>query len=121
MPFKRMLEDLVNRVPGGDAALFADKEDEAIAAYTAAEDTEYGIKVVGAHHGILLRRAREVLSGMRMGDTREIIFEHEKLQVLASLVDGQYYLVLTFSGIENLGRARYEMRRAVKDIAQELG
>ncbi len=121
MPFKRMLEDLVNRVPGAEAALFADNEDEAIAAYTAAEESEYGIKFVGAHHGILLRKAKEVLTGMEMGEAKEIIFEHEKFQVLAGPVDSHYYIVLTFRGIENLGRARYEFRRTVKEFAKEIG
>jgi predicted regulator of Ras-like GTPase activity (Roadblock/LC7/MglB family) len=121
MPFKRMLENLVNRVPGAEAALFADNEDEAVAAYTAAEDTEYGIKFVGAHHGILLRKASQAISGLNMGQTREIIFRHEKFQVLATPVNSQYYLVLTFRGMENLGRARYELRQTVKDIAQEIG
>jgi predicted regulator of Ras-like GTPase activity (Roadblock/LC7/MglB family) len=121
LAFKRMLEDLVNRVPGAEAAVFADQDGEAIAAYTAAEDTEYGIKFVGAHHGILLRRAGEMLAGMDMGQTKEIIFQHERFHVLTSPLDSQYYLVLTFQGLENLGRARFELRRTVKDIAKEIG
>lgn len=120
MPFKRMLEDLVNRVPGATAALFADQEDEAVAAYTSAEDTEYGIKFVGAHHGILLRKARDMLSGMKMGETKHVIFQHEKLHVIASPVDSDYYLVLTFNGIENLGRARRELAHTAGEFLKEI-
>ncbi len=119
--FREILEDLVERTPGAIAAVFADWEGEAVGAYTSGEETDYDIKVVGAHHGILLDRTRQVLKGMDLGQAKEITFQMDKFHVLTAPVNGEYYVVLTIHARNNPGQAKHALRQAVVKIREEIG
>ncbi len=80
MELQQILETLVETTPGARAAVLADWEGEAVVAYTSGEETDYNIKFVGAHQGIILDRAREMLERIAHGDSpSEIAFSHENV------------------------------------------
>lgn len=120
MPLQRILEGLVERVPGARAAVLADGEGESVAAYTAGEGTDYDIKFIGAHHGIILNRARRLLGQLQLGETRELTFVQDQFQVLTAAVNHDYYVVLTLDSQTALGRARYELRQALAQLKKEI-
>ena len=120
MRLRQILEDLVERAPGVSAAILADWEGESVAAYTSGEDTDYEIKFVGAHHGIILRRAREMIDRLAMGEAREITFSQERFHVITVPVNRDYYLVLVLGPAALPARARPEIQKAVKDIEKDI-
>jgi len=120
MPFRTILEELVERVPGARAAVLADWEGEAVAAYTSGEGTDYDIKFIGAHHGIILDHARQVLAELHLGQAREISFVQEQFHVLTAPVNSEYYVVLTLGPDTPLGRARFELRQALSQLKKEI-
>jgi len=120
MPFQGILEELVERVPGARAAVLADWEGESVSAYTSGEGTDYDIKFIGAHHGILLDHARKVLDQLKLGQAQEISFVQDNFHVLTAPVSRDYYVVLTLSSQAVLGRARFELRQAVAQIKKEI-
>jgi predicted regulator of Ras-like GTPase activity (Roadblock/LC7/MglB family) len=120
MPFRRILEELVERVPGARAAVLADWEGESVAAYTSGEGTDYDIKFIGAHHGIILEHARKVLTELKLGQTQELSFVQEKFHVLTAPVNSAYYVVLTLRPEAALARARFELRQALTRLKKEI-
>jgi len=120
MPFKAILEELVERVPGARAAVLADWEGESVAAYTSGEGTDYDIKFIGAHHGIILEHARKVLTELKLGQAQELSFVQEQFQVLTVTVNSEYYVVLTLSPGTQLGHARFQLRQALAQLKKEM-
>ena len=120
MPFKAILEQLVERVPGAIAAVLADWEGEAVSAYTSGEGTDYNIKFIGAHHGILLGHARKMLTELQLGQAREINFVMDNFHVLTAAVNREYYVVLALAPETSLALARFELRQALTRLKQEI-
>jgi len=120
MPFRTILEELVEGVPGARAAVLADWEGESVAAYTSGEGTDYDIKFIGAHHGIILEHARQVLTELKLGQAQEISFVQEQFQILTAPVNSEYYVVLTLSPESPLGRARFQLRQALTRLKKEM-
>jgi len=121
MRLDRILEDLVESVPGARAAVLADWEGEAVVSYTSGEQTDYEIKFVGAHHGILLERAREMIKRLSLGNTREISFVMDRFNVITAPVNSEYYLVLTMAPRSAPAMARMSMRKAMTEIERDIG
>lgn len=121
MGLKQIIEDLVEKTPGAIAAVLADWEGEAVVAYTSGEQTDYNIKFVGAHHGIILAKAREMIERLDLGQTRQISFSQQNLQIITIPVNSDYYLVLTLNPQSNPGYARVPLKKAVREIEADIG
>ena len=120
MQLDQILETLVESVSGARAAVLADWEGEAVVAYTSGEDTDYDIKFVGAHHGIILTRAREMIERLSMGQPREITFLHDHFHVVTVPVNRDYYLVLTLRAGALPAMARHKAGKAAREIEREI-
>jgi predicted regulator of Ras-like GTPase activity (Roadblock/LC7/MglB family) len=123
MRLRQILEELVKGLPGATAAVLADWEGEAVAAFCAgrgSEEEEYNIRFVGAHHGIILTRAREMIARLAQGEARELVFSHQYLRVLTVPVNHEYYVVLTLEARAWPFLARSALRRAVAAIEAEI-
>lgn len=119
MPFKKLLGDLVERVPGAQGAIIADWEGEAVDQVGLLDD--YELKVMGAHKGILLYNMRDV--AQRLGDDqlKEIVVTTELAQTLVLPVNDDYFLVFTLDRSDVLGRALFEARRCILALKKEIG
>ena len=120
MRLQQILEELVEKIPGAKAAVLADWEGEAVVAYTSGEDTDYEIKFVGAHHGILLDRAREMIERLALGQARQLVFSHEKFNVITAPVNSDYYLVVTVGPRTPAALASYAVKKALKEIEADI-
>jgi len=120
MRLRQILEDLVEGVPGARAAVMADWDGESVAAYTSGEQTDYEIKVVGAHEGIILNLARQLLKRLALGDAKEIAFLHENFHVITAPINQDYYLVLTLQAHTLPALAKPALKNAVEKIIQEI-
>lgn len=118
MPFKTLLNSLVERVPGALGAIIADWEGEAVAHVGIMDD--YDLKVIGAHKGVVLHNMREVVDRLGNDDLREIVITTKQAQTLILPVTKEYYLVLTLDRSDMLGRALMEARRCVQALYREI-
>ncbi len=121
MLLEMILEHLVTSVPGARAAILADWEGEAVVTYTGNGRDEYEIKFVGAHHGILLNRARELAARVSLGRARQMEFVMDSFSVITAPVNDEYYLVLTMEPGALAPRARPAIYRAVREIEEDIG
>lgn len=120
MRLNEILETLVENVPGANAAILADWEGEAVATYTSGENTDYNIKFVGAHHGLLLGKAREMIERLSLGQPREITFLQDLFHVITIPINQDYYLVLTLLPDSIPAMAKHKASRAAREIEIEI-
>lgn len=118
MPFKSLLNALIERVPGAQGAILADWEGEAVEHVGAMDD--YDLKVIGAHKGVVLHSMREVVARLGNDELKEIIITTQHTQTLILPVTKDYYLVLTLDRSDMLGRALLEARRCIQALYREI-
>ncbi len=118
MPFKALLNSLVERVPGAQGAIIADWEGEAVEQAGLMDD--YDLKVIGAHKGVILHNMREVVDRLGNDELKEIVVTTKEAQTLILPVTKEYYLVLTLDRSDMLGRALLEARRCIQALYREI-
>lgn len=118
MPFKTLLNSLVERVPGAQGAIIADWEGESVEQVGIMDD--YDLKVIGAHKGVILHNMREVVDRLGNDELKEIVVTTKEAQTLILPVTKDYYLVLTLDRSDMLGRALLEARRCIRALYQEI-
>lgn len=115
MPFQYLLTNLLVDVPGAHGAIFLDPEGEFVE-YVTRRATPYQLKVEGAYHGLLLRRAARLLRGAEGGEVEKLVVAGTQLKVLSRRLKGGYYLVLVMEPNAPTGLAS----RAVEVVAAAL-
>ena len=118
MPFKKLLNELVETVPGGRGAIIVDWEGEAVD--QAGPMDEYELKLVGAHKGVILHNLRDVVGRLGKEDLQEVVVTTRNLQILILPVTVDYFLVVALSPGDILGRALFESRRCVDELKKEI-
>ena len=118
MPFKKLLTEMVEGVPHALGAIIVDWEGEAVDHVARIDD--YELKVIGAHKGVILTNLREVVRRLDGGDLEELVIATEKAQTLVLPLTEEYFLVLTLSSGEALGRALFEARRCAARLRVEI-
>lgn len=120
MRLQQILEDLVSGTPGGRFAILADWEGEAVVFYPENNGANYHIKVVGAHHGIILDQARELGEKTSQGNARQITFLLQNFHVITTPVTNEYYLVLSLDPQAIPARAQPMIKKAVRELEEEI-
>jgi len=118
MPFKNLLQEMLDRLPGARGAIIADWEGEAVDQVARIDDFE--IKVLGAHKGIILSRLREALQRLDGGELEEVLIQYQNAKVLIVPLNEDYFLVLTIDTHEMVGKAAFELRRCAARLRQEI-
>jgi predicted regulator of Ras-like GTPase activity (Roadblock/LC7/MglB family) len=118
MPFKSVLMELVNSVPGANGAIIADWEGEAVDQVGSMDD--YDLRLVGAHKGIILGNMRAMLDRIGSDDLQEVVISTRDTRTLVVPITTDYFLVLTGGRSQLLGRARFAARRCVALLKKEI-
>lgn len=118
MPFKAVLMDLVNSVPGAGGAIIADWEGEAVDQVGPMDD--YDLRLVGAHKGIILGNLRTMLERIGNDELQEVVISTRDTQTLVVPITTDYFLVLTGCRKQLLGRARFAARRCAGLLREEI-
>ena len=118
MPFKNVLQEMLDQLPGAVGAIIADWEGEAVDQVARGDDFE--IKVLGAHKGIILTRLRQALQRFDGGALEEVLIHFEKAKVLITPLNDDYFLVLTVEPKVMVGKATFVMRRCADQLRLEI-
>jgi len=118
MPFKTILRELIERVPGAQGAIVADWEGEAVD-HVGLMD-EYELKVIGAHKGVLLYNMHDVMRRLGDDQLQEIVVTTKQAQTLVLPINGDYFLVFTLDRSDRLGMALFEARRCIQALRKEI-
>jgi len=118
MPFKNLLQEMLDRLPGAMGAIIADWEGEAVDQVALLDG--YEIKVFGAYKGIILTRLRDALKRLDGGQLEEVIIQYENAQALVKPLSDDYFLVLTVGPDVMVGKAAFELRRCAALLGPDI-
>lgn len=118
MPFKRILKELMEAVPGSTGAILADWEGEAVE--QCCNYDAYDLKVIGAHKGILLNLMKEAHSNMEAGELRHTVISTDRQHLLTGPVGSDYFLVMTLDKSAIVGLAIHHFEVALEQMYGEI-
>lgn len=118
MPFKTIMRNLVNAVPGARGAILADWEGEAVDQFSLFD--EYELKVVGAHKGIILAQMKEIHEKLFDSLLNEAVITTEQQRLIVAPVGPEYSLVMTLERGAVIGCALHRFRQAVRLLEKEI-
>ena len=95
MPFKRLLTNLVESVPGATGAILADWEGESVEQHC--QGDPYDMKVTAAHWGILLNRLKETHASYEAGRVKESVITTDAEYAIVGAIGEEYSLVMTMT------------------------
>lgn len=118
MSFKKLLNRLLEDIPGALGAIITDWEGEAVD--QVARISEYDLKLLGAHKGIILNLLRDALTRIDSGSLEEVIIRTDGGKTLIAPLTDDYFLVLSLGPEAIVGRAAFAMRRCVAELRPEF-
>jgi predicted regulator of Ras-like GTPase activity (Roadblock/LC7/MglB family) len=118
--FTPILHQTLARTPGAVGAIFADADGEAVDHATQKLLKQDDLLVLGAHYGVLLGLVRRGLDRFHLGRVEEILFHHERLDVLIQDVGDGYYVVLAIESGSHLASARTGLSRCAALLKAEM-
>jgi predicted regulator of Ras-like GTPase activity (Roadblock/LC7/MglB family) len=92
MPYRRILETLLGRVPGARTALLLDAQGEVV---VGAGELDERHRLIGAYQGIALGMATRAASRFEAGEVRTLVWRHAEGSVLLTTLREGYYLLLS--------------------------
>ena len=92
MPYRGILEQLLDRVAGARTALLLDTQGEVV---VGAGDLDERQRLIGAYQGIALGMASRTAGRFDAGEIGSLVWRHEAGTVVLSTLKDGYYLVLS--------------------------
>ena len=117
--FQQILDQLIERVPEALAATFSDKDGEPICTRTIQVPNE-ALQLLGAYQQTVKRHLAQAIEEFDRGEIEQIAFATQEHWILMMGASEGCTLVLIIHREGILGRARFEMIRAVKAMNQQL-
>lgn len=115
--FRSALEEVVNRVDGGMAALLMGFDGIAVEQYS---PDGYDIETLGMEFSVVLNDARKASLALEAGHTDEVAFRAEKVTTVVRVLDEEYFIALALKPEGNLGKGRFMLRLAAPKVIKEL-
>lgn len=119
MPFKAIMRNLVETIPGARGAIFVDWEGEAVDQYSLDGDI-YELKVMGAYKGVILNLINEAQKTVDSTDINSVIVKMDKYSIILAPVKEGYYVALVVQSGTIMSRAAYMIKKSVKELAANM-
>jgi predicted regulator of Ras-like GTPase activity (Roadblock/LC7/MglB family) len=119
VPFKYLLQELVQHTPGATRAILTDWEGEAVEQFSLFDD-EYDLKVLGAHQNIILNRIRDMRHKIPEQTLQEAVITTDRQRLLIGAVGDDYTLVMTMEREAIVARALVQLQRSVRLLEKEI-
>lgn len=118
--FKEALEAIVEKTEGSLGALIMGADGLAVEKFFHSDGSEANLDVASAELTSLVRSANRSGDDLGLGNLRELVLVLDGVTFVARLFNREYFLVLALRPEGNLGRGRYEMRKAELQLAKEF-
>lgn len=120
MSFSDTLGDLAKRIEGAVAAIILGIDGIPIERHIAAVEPGLDLEMIATELTTLLRRGMHTANDTALGDLREMVIATERLTILLRPITPDYFLMLAVLPGGNVGRARYELRKAQLVLEEEF-
>ena len=118
--FKQALSEIVERTEGATGALIMGMDGIAVERVFLPEGSESNMDVAAAEVTSLVRSALRAGSNTGLGSLNELFVSFEQAQIMARMFSPEYFIVLAMKPGGNVGRGRYELRKAELRLAREF-
>ena len=118
--FKETLENIMDRTEGSLGALIMGIDGIAVERLLRDAGQEANLDIAAAEFTSLVRNAQKAGKDTGLGDVRELMISLESAVVIMRLLGKDYFVVLAISPEGNLGRARFELRKAELQLKKEF-
>lgn len=118
--FRQMLEGMMERTEGSLGALIMGTDGIAVEKVFGQGAVESNLDVAAAEFTSLIRSAQRSGNDTGMGNLRELVVSLENSVLLMRVLSRDYFVVLALTPEGNLGRGRFELRKAELALAQEF-
>jgi predicted regulator of Ras-like GTPase activity (Roadblock/LC7/MglB family) len=118
--FKETLENILEHTEGSLGALIMGLDGIAVERLLKQAGHEANLDIAAAEFTSLVRNAQKAGKDTGLGSLREIMVSLEGAVVIMRLLSRDYFVVLAVSPEGNLGRARFELRKAELKMANEF-
>ena len=118
--FKETLQSIVAKTDGSLGALIMGADGLSVERFFNDEGVEANLDVAAAEFTSLVRGASKSGSDLDLGELRELVVALGSVTFLMRLFNKDYFVVLALKPEGNLGRGRYELRKAELLLATEF-
>jgi len=118
--FKQSLENILERTEGSLGALIMGIDGIAVERLLKEAGQEANLDVAAAEFTSLVRSAQKAGKDTGLGNLRELMISLDDAVLIMRLLGQDYFVVLAISPDGNLGRARFELRKAELQLKQEF-
>ncbi len=118
--FKGILESIIERTEGSLGALIMGMDGIAVEKVLGEAGNEANLDVAAAEFTSLVRSAQRAGNDIGLGHLRELVISLEQAVVMMRLLGRDYFVVLAITPEGNLGRGRFELRKAELQLTKEF-
>jgi predicted regulator of Ras-like GTPase activity (Roadblock/LC7/MglB family) len=118
--FRDSLQAMVDRLSGGVAGILMGFDGISVDAYTKPGEQAIDIQTVGMELAHVVSQMRKAAEQLESGPLREVTVKADKLTVLISLINEEYFVACAIKPEASFGKARYLMRLLAPQIQADL-
>lgn len=118
--FKEALQSIVEKTDGALGAVIMGTDGLAVEKFFREEGSEANLDVAAAEFTSLIRAAARSAKDLNLGDVRELLLSLEQVTLLMRALHQEYFVFLAIKPDGNLGRGRYELRKAELVLCEEF-
>ncbi|HKV42026.1 MAG TPA: hypothetical protein VJX67_22670 [Blastocatellia bacterium] len=120
MSFTDTLTQITEKIEGATAAIILGIDGIPIERHAADLDPSLDIEMVATELTTLLRRGMHTASDTALGELLEMVLATERMTFLLRPITSEYFLLLAVGPGGNVGRARFELRKAQLALEEEF-
>ncbi|HEY0006450.1 MAG TPA: roadblock/LC7 domain-containing protein [Pyrinomonadaceae bacterium] len=118
--FRKALEEILERTDGSLGALIMGTDGISVEKVISEDGADANLDVAAAEFTSLVRNAQRTGRDTGLGSLRELVVALEDSTIIMRLFNREYFMVLALKPDGNLGRGRYELRKAELQLAREF-
>ncbi len=118
--FKEALQTIVEKTDGSLGALIMGADGLSVEKFFTDAGAEANLDIAAAEFTSLVRSASRAGNDLALGELRELVISLGNVTFVMRLFNKDYFVVLALKPEGNLGRGRYELRKADLVLAKEF-
>lgn len=118
MNLDERLQEILADVDGAIACSLCGLDGVGVA--NVSKDPDFQVSAAEVELATMLRTAEKAAKNLQTDGVEELLLITKKLMMVVKMVTKDYYLSLVLSSDGNLGRARFETKRSIPQLAAEL-
>lgn len=118
--FKEMLNSIIERTEGSLGALIMGTDGIAVEKVLGEAGAEANLDVAAAEFTSLVRGAQRAGNDTGLGKLKELVVSLDGAVLVMRVLSRDYFVVLALNSQGNLGRGRFELRKAELKLAKEF-